>query len=549
MVDVTTARELSKVSGAPQHFFELLRRQAEIQPQKEALVYGQSRLSYGELMQRVAAVGKQLQDAGVKPQEKIGVLFPNHPDYVAAFFAASGLGLTIVPINPLLKSDEIAHIMSDSEASTLLLHESALDEALKAAPKAKRLTRIFVSREQKAEAASTASSSRNAAECESLPTAGGSPAHITTTELTQERKPLSSVNWHGSKIDEQNDLALLVYTSGTTGKPKGAMLTHHNMLSIFPERLDIFDITEKDKTLAALPMCHIYGITILMVGTLSRGGTLVVMPKFEAAGALKLIESEKVTLLPLVPAMYHFALMELAKHTYDTSSVRICFSGAAPLAPELIKELEAAFTAVLIEGFAMTETSCVATINPMKGARKAGSVGPAVPGVQIRIVDDSGKELPAGAAHVGEISIKGPNIMRGYYNQPEENKSCIRDGWFASGDLAYKDEDGYIYIVGRKKEMIIRGGANIYPREIEEVLLKLEQVAEAAVIGVPDKLMGERVKAVLVLKTGKELNEDQVKSFCAERLAEYKVPRLVEFRDGLPRNSTGKVLKRLLSQQ
>ncbi len=522
--------------SASMHFFALLKNRAILLPNKEALVYNETRWTFSVLMQRIAAVATQLLDAGVKPGEKVGILFPNHPDYVAAFFAAAGLGLTIVPINALLKSDEIAHILSDSESTTLILHESTLAEALKSQAEGSILKHIFVSRDTECGASSATSTSCSG---------NASQLGVPIIDLSQELRELNSVDWY-CHINPYEDLALIVYTSGTTGKPKGAMLSHFNMLSIFPERLDLFDVSELDKTLAVLPMCHIYGITILMIGTLSRGGTLAIMPKFEAVQALKIIEKERLTLVPLVPAMYQFCLMELEKNKYDLESVRVCFSGAAALAPELIKQLETAFGAVLVEGFGMTETACVATINPLKGVRKAGSVGPVLPGVEMRVVADDGTVLSVGSANVGELSIKGPNIMKGYYKLPEETQKSMDGDWFFTGDLGYIDEDGYVFIVGRKKEMIIRGGANIYPREIEEVLLKLEQVAEAAVVGVPDKLMGERVKAVLVLKSGANLDESKVKEFCSEHMAEYKVPRIVEFRSTLPRNSTGKILKRML---
>lgn len=529
MVEAVTANELPGVPEVAENFFEVLCKQANLAPHNEALVFEGRRYTYGDLLQRVSAVAQQMQKSGIRPGDKVGILFPNHPDYVASFFAAAGLGATIVPINPLLKSDEIAHILSDSHATTLVVHESTLAEALKSQQNTPVLRHILVS------------TTDGEIPINEKVNAGS----INIETLRQDKISHTALSWHKT-IDPKKDLALLVYTSGTTGKPKGAMLTHFNMLAIFPQRLDIFDISSADRTLATLPMCHIYGITILMIGTLSRGGCLVILPKFEVDRALSLIQDERVTLVPAVPAMYQFMLMELAEKSYDLSAVRLCFSGAAALPPESIKAVEEAFGAVLIEGFAMTETSCVATINPLKGERKVGSVGPVVPGVQMKVVSEDGVELPAGPEHVGEFWIKGPNIMQGYYCQPEETAAVLKDAWFATGDLGYRDADNYFYIVGRKKEMIIRGGANIYPREVEEVLLKLEQVAEAAVVGIPDKFMGERVKAVVVLKKGKQLDESQLKEFCSQRLAEYKVPRLVEFRDSLPRNSTGKVLKRLL---
>src|SRR5262249_41592385 len=259
------------------------------------------------------------------------------------------------------------------------------------------------------------------------------------------------------------------------------------------------------------------------------------------------IQAEKVTLVPVVPAMYQFMLMELQKTKYDLGSVRVCLSGAAALPPELIERIETSFDAALIEGYGMTESSCIATVNPINGVRKPGSVGIPVESLKIEIFADDGRPLPPGADNVGEVALKGANVMRGYYRRPEATAECFRDGWFFTGDLGYTDEDGYLFLVGRKKELIIRGGQNIYPREVEEIILRMPEVAEVAVIGVPDQYMGERVKAVVALNAGATLSQQCVRDFCAERLAEYKVPRLVEFIDRLPRNSTGKVLKRVLS--
>lgn len=525
-----TSADFPGLTDKPLHFFSVLQKQVELNPNKCAIIFAGRSYSYTEIYQRSLNIAEQLRSEGIKPKDKVGILFPNHPDYVASFFAVSALGATIVPINPLLKSDEIAHILSDSQSAALIVHESTLGEALKSQEKSSVLRKVFVS--------SSPSSNFNSRTC--------SAQNYELKGLCQKTQ------WHGGfaapKINHMQDLALIVYTSGTTGKPKGAMLTHHNMLSVFPERLDLFDVSQDDNMLAVLPMCHIYGISILMLGTFSRGGKITMLPRFEAAEVLAAIEKEKVTLVPAVPAMYQFMVMELEQKPYDLSSVRICFCGAAPLPAELIAEVEKRFEAVLIEGFGMTETSCVGTINPLKGKRKICSVGPALPGVEIKILADNGEELPCGNEHVGEIWVKGPNIMQGYYRQEEASREVMKDGWFATGDLGYKDEDQYIFIVGRKKEMIIRGGANIYPREIESVISQLSQVAEVAVLGVPDKLMGERVKAVVVARAGETLTESELKAHCSEHLADYKIPRIFEFRSCLPRNSTGKVLKRLLQE-
>lgn len=528
MVDaVAAATVLSGITDPATDIFGVLFRQAELFPDKEALVFEDERISYQQLLDRSAAVAEQLKKAGIQKGEKVGLLFPNHPDYVASFFAVCGLGCTVVPINPLLKSEEIAHILADAEAETLIVHESSLDESVKAHAINKVLQRILIGDGSKV--------------------LHKVPNDVKALVLSAEKKATKSFVWDWAKQIKPDDLALLVYTSGTTGKPKGAMLTHFNLLSVFPSRLDIFDIGFNDKLLAILPMCHIYGIAVLMIGSFACGATLVMLPKFDPQAALAIAESERITILPAVPTMYQFLLLELQKKKFDLSSIRICFCGAAPLSVDTISEVEEQFGAALIEGWGMTETSCVATINPLKGKRKPGSVGLTLPGVEVIIVGDEGERLPNGPENVGEFWIKGSNIMSGYFQQEEENKKAIIDGWFATGDLGWQDDEGYLYIVGRKKEMIIRGGQNIYPREIENVICRIEGVSECAVIGVPDKFMGERVKAFIVLKKGATVAEDAVKEFCADRLAEYKVPRLVEFTDTLPKNSTGKVLKRLLA--
>lgn len=508
---------------------ELLRQQSLARPDKEALVCAQVRLTYRCLEAASAAVKNQLNELGMRKGDKIGLLFPNQPGYVVSFFGASGLGATVVPINPLLKSEEIAHILSDSEARALIVHESALQEVIRALPEVPSIEQVIVCRT----------------------TAGP----IQDSEVTRRVSLVDLVSFTDGKpagswvepVDPGSDLVLLVYTSGTTGKPKGAMLTHANLFSAIESALEAFRLNDSDRFLAVLPLCHIYGLAVVMLGTMWRGGTLVVLEKFDAGQALATIESERVTLVPAVPAMYQFMLMELDRNKYDLSSVRICLSGAAALPTDLIARIEERFGAVLVEGYGMTESSCIATVNPPDGVRKPGSVGPAVKNVAVEVLADNGQVLPPGEKNIGQVALKGPNVMRGYYKRPEATQECFSDGWFLTGDLGYKDEDGYLYLVGRQKELIIRGGQNIYPREVEEVILRMPEVAEAAVIGVPDRFMGERVKAVVVPRPGAGLTEEQVKEFCAARLAEYKVPRLVEFLAQLPRNSTGKVLKRLLT--
>jgi len=529
--DLTTTVTGAASSGSNGNVAWLLSRQAETNPDRQAVIAGDETVTYGRLAARAAAVAGDLKAVGIGRGDKVGLLFPNGPDYVAAFFAVAALGATIVPINPLLKSEEIAHILSDSEARLLIAHRLVLGEVEQAVAGAAQVEAVLVA---------------GGASPDSEQLSPGVPVRALADSWADAFAPVPPSNWVEA-VDAEQDLVVLVYTSGTTGKPKGAMLTHVNLTSAVGSALDALKLTRDDRFLAVLPLCHIYGLAVVMLGTVSRGGTVIVLEKFEVVPALKAIERERVTLLPAVPAMYQFMVMELEKGGYDVSSVRLCISGASALAAELIPQIERAFGAPLIEGYGMTETSCVSSLNPIDGLRKPGSVGVDFTNVTIAIIDEEGGILPPGPEHVGEIAVKGSNVMRGYYRNPEATAECIIDGYFRTGDLGYKDEDGYLYIVGRKKELIIRGGQNIYPREVEEAILRMPAVAEVAVIGVPDKFMGERVKAVVVVRAGESLDEEAVKAFCAARLAEYKVPRLVEFVAALPRNSTGKVLKRLLS--
>ncbi|MBA3993232.1 MAG: hypothetical protein C0469_06870 [Cyanobacteria bacterium DS2.3.42] len=534
--NVTSASsKLPMSQGQYKNVAEILAFQAESQPNKVAVRYQGSSYTYGRLYATSLDIVSALFRVGVVAADKIGIIFPNHPDFISAFFAVSSLGGTVVPINPLLKADEVKHILSDSEAKVLIVHESTAGEVADAVENLPNLEHVFVLTYGEKGGYTAVSLSEKAA------------ARVKMTQLCMSYVSQSacSASFFGkiAEVSPSEDLAVLVYTSGTTGKPKGAMLTHNNLLGAVTAAHAAFPVGPDDRLLGALPLCHIYGLTVVMLGTIHKGGSLALIEKFEVVPALKTIEEEKVTVLPAVPTMYQYMIMHLEIEKFDLTSLRLCLAGGAPLSKSLFESLSRFVNAPLVEGYGLTEVSCVATLNPVDGKNVHGSVGPAIPTVTVAIFDKDGNQLPPGSENVGEIAIKGPNVMRGYYRAPEKTSEVLKDGWFFTGDLGYLDTDAYLWIVGRAKELIIRGGQNIYPREVENVIAKLQGVVDVAVIGVPEPIMGERVKALVVLAKDANITESEVKDFCQKRLADYKVPRVVEFIETMPRNSTGKILK------
>jgi long-chain acyl-CoA synthetase len=343
-----------------------------------------------------------------------------------------------------------------------------------------------------------------------------------------------------------DDTAVILYTSGTTGRPKGAELSHFN-LSQNAEYVatKLMSLGSDTVALAVLPLFHSFGQTVVQNATLRSGGTLVLLPRFEPKAALQLMHEHQVTLFAGVPTMY-FALLNTPEASqYDLSALRYCVAGGSSMPVEVMRAFDQKYNVNILEGYGLSETSPVASFNVLDRPKKAGSIGLPLQGVEFKLIDDQGKTIDA-AMTPGEICIRGPNVMKGYYKKPEANAEVMKGGWFSTGDVAHRDEDGYYFIVDRKKDMIIRGGFNVYPREIEEVLYGHEAVLEAAVIGVPHESHGEEVKAVLALKPGKQVSPDEIIAYCKQKLAAYKYPRIVELRDSLPKTATGKILKREL---
>jgi long-chain acyl-CoA synthetase len=422
----------------------------------------------------------------------------------------------VIPINTIYTPREVKFILNNSEAKALILHEDfspVIEEIRDEIPLVKH---IIVRKGQET---------------------------IETVVKNTVGAPLSTIKETDLHPD---DPAIMFYTSGTTGSPKGVILTHRNFCFGGPNVAQNYGLREEDVTIAVLPLVHVFCVASPFFGSLSSGGSVVVLERFKIELVFEAIAKYKVTWFPGVPTMFIYLLNGLSENRHDLSSLRMGLSGGASLPVEVLKEWEDKFKAVVIEVYGLTESTGLVTANPVYGIRKAGSIGIAVSGVAAKVVDKEGNELPPGG--IGELIFKGPNATRGYFKLPQETAEKIRDSWVYTGDHARRDEDGYFYIVGRERELIISGGYNIYPREIEEVLHGFPGVNEAAVIGVSDPVKGEVPKAFVALKSGTRVTEQELLDYCRKNLAPYKIPK-IRFMDELPKNTTGKIMKKELPRE
>jgi long-chain acyl-CoA synthetase len=479
---------------------------ATSRPDGAALRLDDLTLSYPQLHDAARRVASLLTSAGVSPGDRVGLMLPNIPAFPVAFYGALTAGAVVVPMNPLLKSREVAYYLSDSGARLLFVWRDFAGEAAKGAADV-----------------------------------GAEVIQVDDADLSSAlagHRPAAS----SAAADDADD-AVILYTSGTTGQPKGAQLTHGGLTR--NARLTAETLLQNhpnDVMMGCLPLFHVFGLTCGLNATVLAGGTLTLLPRFEPGKALDIIARDRVTIFEGVPTMYAGMLHHPAADSADTSSLRVCVSGGAAMPVEILRGFEEKFGCMILEGYGLSETSPVASFNHPHLPRKAGSIGTPVEGVEMRLVSDAGDAVSPG--EVGEIAIRGHNVMKGYWGKPAATAEAIPDGWFRTGDLARVDEDGYYYIVDRKKEMIIRGGYNVYPREIEEALHEHPAVAEVAVVGMAHAELGEEVGAAVALKPGAEATPAELQQFVKERVAAYKYPRRVWLVAELPKGPTGKILRR-----
>ncbi|WP_413379234.1 long-chain-fatty-acid--CoA ligase [Alkalihalobacillus sp. 1P02AB] len=525
---------------------ECLERTATKFPSVEAIHFLGKKLTFEELYVQAKKCANQLISLGVKKGDRVAIMLANCPQSMISYYGALMTGAIVVQTNPLYVERELEHQMTDSGAKVMICLDLVFPRVQKVRsrtslehvivtgikdylPFPKNLLYPFVQKKQ----------------------------NPTLTSIEYDEQTLEFVPWlkagSENKVDvtlnPEEDLALIQYTGGTTGLAKGVMLTHRNLyVNTFQCKSWIYNVEEgKEKMLAALPFFHVYGMTVVMNLAVMNGFTSVLLPRFNVKDVLKTIDKQKVTLFPGAPTMYRAILLDSTKDNYDLSSIKACISGAAALPLDTQEKFEKVTGGKLVEGYGLTETAPVALANLIWGKRKSGSIGVPWPDTEVAIIKPDGEH--ADVKEVGEVAVRGPQVMKGYWNHPVETEKTFLGDWLLTGDMGYMDEEGFFYIVDRKKDMIIAGGFNIYPREIEEVLFEHEAVGDVAIIGVADEYRGETVKAFVVKKDGCNPTEKELDEHCRKHLAAYKVPRIYEFREELPKTLIGKVLRRVLIEE
>lgn len=484
----------------------------EYHPNSIAIKFKGNDITYEQLDQTVNQYASLLSKLGVKAEERVLLSCPNSPEFIYSYLSVVKNGAIIVPMNLQLTMDEITYLVNDSGAKFMLMHPAILKAIKHSIGSLEELLGIKI---------------------------------IVLDEVFQGM--ISKIQLEVAQdFTDEDAVSTFLYTSGTTGKPKAAMLTHKNLIANAEQCRIAFDSTVNDNYMCVLPMFHVFGFTVSVLNPLWAGATVTILEKFHPKEVLESFLNDEVTVFAGVPTMY-VLLLEAWKNSITFPKLRLAISGGAAMPVEILKQAKDILNLPVVEGYGLTESSPVVSFNPLHGIQKAGSIGIPLAGIECKIVDDNDMELPAGV--VGELITIGDNVMLGYFNKEKETAEALKNGWLHTGDLAKKDEDGYLYIVDRKKDLIITGGLNVYPREVEEVIYQYSKVKEAAVVGIEDKLRGEFVKAFIVLKEGEECTSKEILGYLKEHLAGYKLPRKIEFMAALPKNGSGKILKRMLKIQ
>jgi len=502
-----------------QNLAGILRESAAKYPDQIAVNFMGQPTTYRELNAAANKIAHALREMGVQKEERVAVYCINSPFFVASYFGVLKVGATVVTINLLLHPKEVEYILKDSGTKVVIFYEKFAEGMAAIQDNLPALENLIV---------------------------------VGQTDLVKARAyaeimqqmPTDPIE---AEVNPTEDVAAILYTSGTTGDPKGAMLTHHNLLSNSSSVAFSLGITHDDILLTVLPMFHSFAMTCCVITPIREGAQIVALPRFEPNQVVEIIQATQSTLFFGVPSMYVVLLQLPDEKNKLFSSIKYAISGGAALPAEVMRSFETKFNVPIYEGDGPTECSPVTTVNPIGGKRKIGSIGLPIRDVELKIVDDAGTEMPTN--EIGEIIVRGPNVMKGYFNLPEATQESFFGEWFRTGDLGYRDDEGYFYIVDRKKDMIIVNGINVYPRHIEEVIYQHPAVAEVAVVGVPHPRSGEAVKAFLILKPGAEVTGPEIRQFCRQHLGNFEVPRQVVIVESLPKSATGKILKRELRRQ
>jgi long-chain acyl-CoA synthetase len=517
----------NKVVIPPISLPEMFKQTVEKFGDHEAVSFYGKTFTYNEVAKMIFTFASSLQQSGVQKGDRVAIMLPNCPQYIVAYYGILTAGAIVTQINPMLVERELTHIVNDSGSETVVVLEG-LYPRVKAIQLKTNLKNIITVSLQPTE--------KNQAE----------DFTFESFLARQNGQVLTGL------CEPEHDIAVLQYTGGTTGRSKGAMLTHKNIVANAVQSYEFFkDDIElgQEKCLTVIPLFHVFGMSSCMNLSILCGNSMIMLPRFDLEEVLQTIKREQPSIFPGVPTMYVAITNHPKGEEYGIDSIRICNSASAPMPIELLNEFERKTGAKILEGYGLSEASPATHCNPTFAHRKPGTVGLGMPSTAYKIVDvaTGTQEVPVGK--LGELIIKGPQVMKGYWNMPEETAVTLRDGWLFTGDIARMDEEGYVSIVDRKKDLIIASGYNIYPRVIEEVLYEHPSVQEAVVIGVPDEYRGETVKAFIVLKSGKTATSEEIRNYCRQHLASFKVPKSIDFREELPKTNVGKILRRALREE